>query len=460
MSTNNDRKLPMRVKLGYPLMNVAPTLQMLIQMYFLLMFYTNYLGISGTAAAIIVMIARIWDFINDPIMGIILEKSRRPKKCIFFIRCAIVPVAIFIVLCYTAPHLSYNLKVVWAAVTFICLGMSQTVFSISKDSLRPKLTSNNVERAKLNTYDSIFNTIVNAAVPAITMPLVGWLSGFGEASAFTKIAAIYAVVYMIVGFVGVYLCAPFDVEEEEELRSGSSLKASEMIKALLTNMPALCVILVQVVKMLFSSIGGSVMIYFCTYNLGDPNVMSVSSTISTFTGLIPVLLLVPLYKKFGNAGTAMLGSVIAGGGFLVMFVTGCPTGTTYIVWNVIGGIGITMASAALPQVTMDCIDYNEWKTGHKNTSVIMSAYGIGTKIGLAFGTSIAGLVIGAVEFDPNAAVQPEPVLNAFFHLSVTIQMFVYVAIFLLMLFVYRIEKKLAEMRKEVEARKNELQAGA
>ena len=43
----------------------------------------------------------------------------------------------FIVLCYTAPHLSYNLKVVWAAVTFICLGMSQTVFSISKDSLRP-----------------------------------------------------------------------------------------------------------------------------------------------------------------------------------------------------------------------------------------------------------------------------------------------------------------------------------
>lgn len=69
MSTNNDRKLPMRVKLGYPLMNVAPTLQMLIQMYFLLMFYTNYLGISGTAAAIIVMIARIWDFINDPIMG-------------------------------------------------------------------------------------------------------------------------------------------------------------------------------------------------------------------------------------------------------------------------------------------------------------------------------------------------------------------------------------------------------
>ena len=108
MSTTNDRKLPMRALIGYPVMNVPPTLQMLIQMYFLLMFYTNYLGISGTAAAIIVMIARIWDLINDPIMGIILEKSRRPKKCIFFVRCAIVPVAIFIVLCYSAPQFSYQ----------------------------------------------------------------------------------------------------------------------------------------------------------------------------------------------------------------------------------------------------------------------------------------------------------------------------------------------------------------
>lgn len=437
------------------MLNVASTLQMLIQMYFLLMFYTNYLGISGTAAAIIVMIDRIWDFINDPIMGIVLEKSRRPKKSIFFMRCAIVPVAIFIVLCYTAPHLSYNLKVVWAAVTFICLGMSQTVYTISKDSLRPKLTSDNVERAKLNTYDSIFNTIVNAAVPAVTMPAVAWLSGFGEVTAFTKLAAIYAVIYIVTGFIGTYACKPYetDDEDEEELHSGSSMKAGEMIKALLTNKPALCVIIVQAVKMLLSSVGGSVMVYFCTYNLGDVNVMSVSSSIGTIAGLIPVLMLVWLYKRFGNAGTAMLGSVIAFGSFFILFITGCPTAMNYLIWNTVSGLGVVAVTAAIPQVIMDCIDYNEWRTGYRNTSVIMSAAGIGTKIGLAFGTSVAGLVIGAVEFDPNAAEQPQNVLDAFFHLSITVQMIVYVIIFLLMLYVYRIEKKLPEMKKEVEARK-------
>ena len=135
----NDRKVPMRVKLGFPVLNIPSTIQMLIQMYFLLMFYTNILGISGTAAGLIVMLARIWDFINDPLMGIIVEKMKRSSKCLFIIRLATVPTGIFMVLCYSAPNLSYAMKIVWASVTFICFGMSQTAYSIAKEALQPKL---------------------------------------------------------------------------------------------------------------------------------------------------------------------------------------------------------------------------------------------------------------------------------------------------------------------------------
>lgn len=453
VSTNNDRKLPLRALVGFPMLNVAATLQMLIQMYFLLMFYTNFVGISATAAALIVMIARIWDFINDPLMGVILEKSKRPKKSIFFMRCAIVPTAIFIVLCYSAPNLPYNMKVLWSAVTFICLGMSQTVFSIAKDTLRPKLTSNGAERAKLNTYDSIFNTVLNAVVPAITMPLVGWLSGFNPTTAFTKIAAIYAIVYIIVGFAGTYLCEPFEPEDYDNTSGGQSLKASDMFKALAINKPALCVLLVQVVKMLFSSIGGSVLVYFCTYNLGNVNAMSIASTIQTFVGLIPVLLLVPLYKKFGNAGTGIIGAIIGIIAFTILFISGVPSANFYIALTAIGCLGTVTVTSVIPQCLMDCIDYGEWKTGHKNTGIIMSAYGIGTKIGLAFGTTVAGLVIGAVNFDPNAATQPKAVLDAFFHLTITGQLVVYVVMLVLLMFIYKIEKQLPQMKKEIEERK-------
>lgn len=115
-----------------------------------------------------------------------------------------------------------------------------------------------------------------------------------------------------------------------------------------------------------------------------------------------------------------------------------------------------MVTAAVPQCIMDCVDYGEWKTGHKNTSVIMSAYGIGTKIGLAFGTTVAGFVLDAVGFDADAAVQSQSVLSAFFHLSFTAQLFVYVGMGLLLLYVYKIEKKLPQMRAEIEARKEQV----
>ncbi|MEY8364873.1 glycoside-pentoside-hexuronide (GPH):cation symporter [Anaerovoracaceae bacterium 41-7] len=456
MSTNNnDRKLPMRVLMGYPLLNVSATLQMLLQMYFLLMFFTNFLGISGTAAGLIIMIARIWDFINDPMVGIIVEKSRRPNKCIFFMRCALVPVGIFMVLCYSAPDLSYTMKVVWAAVSFIGLGMSQTVFSISKDSLRPKLTSNGAERAKLNVYDNVYNTILNAVVPAVTMPLVGWLAGYGEATAFAKLAAIYAVVYAIIGYVGTCTVKGYeyeDYEEEGNVKSAAP-SAGQMIKALVENRPALAVLTMQVVKMLISSIGGAVMVYYCTYNLGDVNAMSYASVPSTIVGLVPVLLLVPLYKRFGNAGTGLIGCTLAALSLLAAVITGVPSVTFYVVITTVQSLGPVMVSAVVPQCIMDCVDYGEWKTGHKNTSVIMSAYGIGTKIGLAFGTTVAGFVLDAVGFDPTAATQPANVLSAFFHLQFTAQLAVYVVMGLLLLYIYKIEKKLPELKKEIEARK-------
>ena len=457
MSMNNDRKLPMKVKLGYPLLNVSATLQMLLQMYFLLMFFTNYLGISGTAAGLIIMIARIWDFINDPMMGIILEKSRRPGKCVFFMRCAMVPVGIFMVLCYSAPQLSYKMKIVWAAVSFIGMGMSQTVFSISKDSLRPKLTSDRAERAKLNTYDMVYNTILNAVVPAVTMPLVAWLSGYGEATAFAKLAAIYAVVYIIIGYVGTLAVKDYEHDDYAENVDGNSApSAGQMLKALAENRPALAVLAAQVIKMLLSSVGGAVMVYYCTYNLGDVNAMSYASTVSTIVGMVPVLLLVPLYKVFGNAGTGLIGCALSGISLLAAVITGVPSVTFYVVISAVQSLGPTMVTAAVPQCIMDCVDYGEWKTGHKNTSVIMSAYGIGTKIGLAFGTTVAGFVLDAVGFDADAAVQSQSVLSAFFHLSFTAQLFVYVGMGLLLLYVYKIEKKLPQMRAEIEARKEQV----
>ena len=456
MSTQNtDRKLPMKVKVLFPLAQSAPTVQMLIQMYFLVYFHTNVLGIPAAASGVIILIARIWDFINDPLMGILVEKTpyKPGGKCLFWMKRSIPLVAIFMVLTYSAPGFSVPIKIVWAAVSYICLGMAQTAYSIPKDTLFPKLTTDRAERAKLNSYYQIYSNVINAVMPALTMPLVGILSGFGENTAFTKVAVIYAVVYMIMGYVGCKAADGYEIEDEAEDNKQAAASAGEMLKTLAMNRTALLIILMQVVKMLFSSIGGAVLIYFCTYNLGDVNVMSITSSLSMIVGTIPVFFLVWFHKKFGNAGTGAIGAAWTACILLIMVVLHIESPTPYIVCDLAQCLGATLVSAVLTQCLMDSIDYGELKTGRRDVAVTMSAYGIGTKIGLAFGGSIAAFVIGAIGFDPNAATQPQSVMNTFFNLTITTNMIVYAVIFVLFMFLVKLEKQLPEVRKQLAARK-------
>jgi sugar (glycoside-pentoside-hexuronide) transporter len=454
---SHDRVLPLKVKLGFPMANIGPTLQTLIQMYFLLYFYTNILGISGTAAATIILIARIWDFINDPLMGVLVERTNKPSKCIWWMKVSIVPVCVFMVLAYAAPNISYPMKVVWAAVTFVCLGMSQTAYSIPINTLRAKLTSNNVERQKLNQFEQVFSTILNAAVPSITMPLVAVLSATNENAAFTKLAAIYAAVYFIFTLIGLVLLKGSEIDDDEDIQSmqtGEKVKISDILHALAVNKIALGILAAQVVHMLFSSLSGSVLLYYCQYNLGDVNLMSITSAVGSFSGLLPLLFIVPLYKKIGNAGIAIVGNIIAIATLIVRFFTHDGSAMIFISMSIIEGIGIDMVSMVFMQNLMDSIVYGEWKTGKKNVPVLMSAYGIGTKIGLAFGTTFAGYIIGLTTFDAEATEQTAGALSALFHLNVTAPMLMYVFMAVIFFMVLKLEKKIPQMQAEIDAGTN------
>lgn len=457
MSTNSlDRKLTYKELIGFPLANFGPTLQTCLQMYFLLYFFTNVLGISGTAAAIIIMVARIWDFINDPLIAVLVERTKKPEKCLFWMKAAIIPLVVFWVLTYTAPDLSYGGRVVWAAVMFIGLGMSQTAYSIPLNTLRPALTTDRVQRNRLNRTESTFSLVANILIPAVTMPLVAVLQGYNLSAPFMVLAAMYAVVYLLCSAVGIRMLKGHDYSAEfsQGNSGGAKISVGQMFKAMFTNKVAMLILLTQLVKFFISSTAGAAMVYYYTYNIQNLEAMSITSTIGGFVGLLPVLFLPTLYKKLGNAGTAMAGAVIGLASMAVRFVTRDGSLAILIAMTTVEAIGVNMVGAMLMQCLMDAIDYGEWKTGKKNVSVLMSCYGMGTKIGLAFGSSVAGLIIGALNFDASLAAQPQNVLDAFFHTNVTIFLVEYVVMILVFAYLWKIEKKLPQMRAEIEAGTN------
>lgn len=296
---------------------------------------------------------------------------------------------------------------------------------------------------------------MNVIVPAITMPLVAKLQGFGVSTTFMKVAAIYAAVIVILGFVGIKCCDGYD-HDDIGVQGKQNASAKEMFKALVTNKGAMLIVVMQAVKMLLTSVASAVLVYFCTYTLGDPNIMSSQSVLGLIPNLAATALLVALFKKFGNAGTGIMGcvwSLVTLGVIVVAYLMGALTPVMYLVCVVIMMFGAQLVTAVLQPCLMDALVYSEYKSGHKNTGVIMAASGIGQKFGLAFGSSVAALVVGLISFDPNAAEQPKAVLDTFFHLTVTSQIVVYAVILVIFAVLAKMEKQLPAMQKAIDERK-------
>lgn len=154
-------------------------------------------------------------------------------------------------------------------------------------------------KSKLGTYGGVASSILNAIVPAVTMPLVAMLSTSNPATAFTKLAAIYACVYLLMGFLGILGCRGYEINDydKEKGENAPAPTVKEMFAALVQNKVSGVVFLIQVVKMLFSSLQGSMLLYFCTYNLGNANIMSVTTSVGVIFTIGATLLMVPRYIR-------------------------------------------------------------------------------------------------------------------------------------------------------------------
>jgi len=146
-------KLSFKEKLGYGLGDTASHFVWDMVGFWILIFYTDTFGISPAVAGTIMLIARVWDMINDPLMGIISDRTNsRWGKFRPYILFTAVPYAILAILTFTTPDLSQTGKVIYATVTYFLLMTAYTAINLPYSSLAAVMTSDTNERAGLNTF--------------------------------------------------------------------------------------------------------------------------------------------------------------------------------------------------------------------------------------------------------------------------------------------------------------------
>lgn len=372
---------------------------------YLTIFYTDIVGIAPVAVSAIMIIARIWDAINDPMMGAIAERTKsRWGRFRPYIAFGCPFLAIFSVLTFTNPFSGQSTAgVLWAGIIYIIAGMLYTLTNIPYGAMAAVMSEDANQRNQINTSRNVgMNAgmaLVNALSPILLLALSNKGAEVADAKGYLSTVIIYAIVSIPL-FFAVFFTAR---ENVKPLASTVNRKFSfkETVKNLVTNKYLMIVTGIMAIQMTAFMGRIAVTSYWVIYCLGSFTLISLIMTLPTVIGIFTSLLVPFLAKRMGKRNVLMMSLLGQCVGLLIMYFAPFNNISMIIVGDVLFGIFNIGMPMTLSMVA-DSVDYMEEKTGVRTDGTAYATYGLATKFGNAVGGAVGVLIITAFGYIPNA----------------------------------------------------------
>lgn len=367
--------LTWKEKAAYGLGAVGKDMVYMLSASYILYYYQDILGVSAIAMGIILLAARVFDAFNDPIMGVIVAKTRtRFGKFRPWLMIGTLTNAVVLYLMFAAPPtLNGAGLVAYAAVTYVLWGVTYTMMDIPFWSMIPAFTKGGKEREDLSTLGRSCAGVGSAIVTIITVKCVVWLGGGSEQAGFQWFALILAVLFVV--FITI-TCLSIKEKSTVDVDSPS---VGQMFKALVQNDQAMTVVITIVLINCSLYLTSNLLIYFFKYDFGGEKWYDSYTLFNTFGGAIQILsmmLFFPLLRKLLSALQVFYVSfIMAIVGYGALFVL-TLTNMSNIFLLFIPGFCIFTAFGMLTVLTTvflaNTVDYGELKNHRRDESVIFS----------------------------------------------------------------------------------------
>lgn len=370
---------------------------------YLTIYYTDIVGLAPAIVSVIMMGARIWDAINDPMMGAIAERTRskfgRFRPYIAF-GCPFL--AIFAVLTFTNPFGGGSAAgAIWAAVTYIIAGMLYTLVNIPYAALSGVMTEDANQRNKINTSRNIGMNLGMVIVNALSAGLALRFSGEGAEVAnghgYMMTALIYAIISIPL-FLIVFATAK---EKVQPMHGTQAFSFKDTVNNLVRNKYLMIITLIMLLQMTAFMGRIAVTSYYVIYCLGSFTMIALIMTIPSLGGIIGSFFVPFFAKRFGKRALLMGSMLIQAVGLLVIYFAPFDNITMVLVGCWIFGLFNVGFPMTLSMVA-DSVDYMELKTGIRTDGTAYATYGLATKVGNAIGGSIGVLLLAAFGYVANA----------------------------------------------------------
>lgn len=429
--------LKRREKFAYGLGAVGKDMVYMLSASYVLYYYEDILGVSAIAMGMILMFARVFDAFNDPVMGVLVAKTKtrfgkfRPW---LFIGTLLNAVTLFFLFA-APPSLDGKGLVAYSAIFYILWGVTYTMMDIPYWSMIPAFTKGGKEREGLSTLARSCAGVGSALITVVTMILVPMLGKIGhadlanlvkageasdatnEAVTIGKQAAAQierygfrlfglAVAVLFVVFI-VITCLAIREKSTVDVKSPT---VGEMFRALLQNDQAMTIVFTIVLVNCAVYTTSNLVIYFFKYDFGGANWNDNYVLFNTFGGAVQILsmmLLFPLLRKFFSTLQVFYISLFAAisGYVVLLLLTFTNMKQVYLLF--LPGFFIFAANGILTVLTTvflaNTVDYGELKNYRRDESVIFSMQTFVVKLASGVAALIASLCLGIFHISNDTA---------------------------------------------------------
>lgn len=454
-------KLTAKEKASYGLGAVGKDMVYMLSASYILYYYQDILGVKALAMGVILMAARVFDAFNDPIMGILVAKTRtRWGKFRPWLFVGTLLNAVILVLLFAAPPaLSGNGLIAYAAITYVLWGVTYTMMDIPFWSMIPAFTEGGKEREGLSTLARSCAGVGSAIVTIITMKCVYFMGQGNERIGFKWFSLVIAVIFVIAIAI---TCLSIKEKSTVDVEAPS---VGQMFRALFQNDQAVAVVMIIVLINCSLYITSNLVIYFFKYDFGGSQWYNSYTLFNIFGGAMQILSMMifyPLLRKFMDSIRIFYVSIVMaviGYGILLGLMV---TGEKNIILLFVPGFFIFAAFGIVTVLTTvflaNTVDYGEVKNGRRDESVIFSMQTFVVKLASGVAAMVASVCLTIFNLSNDtsqaaeAAVAGSSVMGLRLAMTVIPIIGFLVAVFLFHKKYLLTEKKIEEINGELKKR--------